>query len=84
MLAKILKWLTNSKTKSYQIKYVIDSVLHNKRNISEEEIGVTLLEVIDYFTIRGTEALQMRSSKVHQMKREKKSKGIQLIVKKKY
>ena len=54
VLAKILKWLTNSKTKSYQIKYVIDSVLHNKRNIREEEIGVTLLEVIDYFTIRGT------------------------------
>ena len=52
MLAKILKWLTNSKTKSYQIKFVIDSVLYNKPDISEEDIGVTLQEVINYFTIR--------------------------------
>ena len=52
VLAKILKWLTKSKTKSYQIKFVIDSVLHNKPDISEKDVGVTLQEVINYFTIR--------------------------------
>ena len=53
MLAKILKWLTGSRAKSYQIKYAVRELLETKSCIAEEELGVILQEVIHHQSIRG-------------------------------
>ena len=52
VLAKILKWVTDSNAKSYQIKFAVNSVLANKSNISKEEVGTALQDVIHHPTIR--------------------------------
>lgn len=54
MLAKILKWLTGSKAKSYEIKFVLfDTHLGSLKDISESEFGAALQEVIHCRQIRG-------------------------------
>ena len=53
MLAKILKWLSASTAKSYQIKYAVNAVLQNKAELSEDGFGAALQEVIHHKTIRG-------------------------------
>ena len=50
---KILKWLSGSSVRTYQIKYAVNSVLRNRQLISEEDLGAVLLEVIQHKNIRG-------------------------------
>ena len=52
VLAKILKWVTDSNVKSYQIKFAVNTVLVNKSNISKEGVGGSLQDVIQHATIR--------------------------------
>ena len=52
-MAKILKWLTASKAKSYQLKYAVNMVLHNREDIPKEEFGLALQEVLHHYSIRG-------------------------------
>ena len=51
-LLKILKYCTNSSAKSYDCKYAVHQVFRNKEPM-ENELGRSLKEVMDHFTIRG-------------------------------
>ena len=54
MLGKILKWITGSKAKSYEIKFALtDTHLGSLNHISESEVGAALQEVIHSRLIRG-------------------------------
>ena len=58
ILVKILKWLTGSSAESFHCKSAWNEVLidgHTRRvtDISEEEMGIALIEVINHRTIRG-------------------------------
>ena len=54
MLGKILKWITGSKAKSYEIKFALtDTRLGSLNHISESEVGAALQEVIHSRLIRG-------------------------------
>ena len=53
-MAKILKWLTGSKAKSYDIKFALEDINPgSSKNISESELGAALQEVIHCRFIRG-------------------------------
>ena len=53
VLAKILKWITGSSVKSYSLKFALDFMLGSNTNISENELGLALQEVINYKTFQG-------------------------------
>ena len=52
VLLKVLKFCTGSLAKSYQCKYAISCVLNN-RDVTGEELGSVIREVIQYYTLRG-------------------------------
>ena len=53
VLLKVLKYCTGSSAKSYQCKFAVHSVFHNKSIESTEELGAAIKEIIQYKTIRG-------------------------------
>ena len=53
VLLKILKYCTDSSSRSYQLKFAVDRAFANKRIESMEEMGTAIKEVIQYRTIRG-------------------------------
>ena len=52
VLLKILKYATDSKAKSYECKYAVDTVFYNNEPDSEK-LGVALREVLQSPTLRG-------------------------------
>ena len=53
VLLKVLKYCTGSSAKSYQCKFAVHQVFHNKSIESMEELGAAIKEIIHYNTIRG-------------------------------
>ena len=53
VLLKILKYCTDSRARSFQMKFAINEALMNKNLESIEEIGAAIKMIIHYFTIRG-------------------------------
>ena len=53
VLLKILKYCTDSPTRSYQLKYAINDVFLNKSINSTDDLGPALKNIIHYKTIRG-------------------------------
>ena len=53
VLLKILKYCTGSSAKSYQCKFAVSGVFHNKSIESMEELGAAIKEIIQFKTIRG-------------------------------
>lgn len=53
VLSKMLKWLTGSSAKSYQVKYALWVEINNRLDINEEEMGAVLGQVINNKAIRG-------------------------------
>ena len=54
MLGKILKWLTGSKAKSYEIKFALcETDPSSQKEISESGLGAALQEVLHSRQLRG-------------------------------
>ena len=53
VLLKILKYCTDSPSRSYQLKYAVDRAFVNKRIDSTEDLGKGIKEIIHHKTIRG-------------------------------
>ena len=53
VLAKIIKYATGSKAKSYQLKWAVDDIFLNKEP-SEDNLGGALREVMEHPVVRGT------------------------------
>ena len=51
--SEILKYCTGSSARSYQCKFAVDQVFHNKSIESLEEVGAAIKEIIHFKTIRG-------------------------------
>ena len=53
VLIKILKFCTKSAAKSYQCKFTISGVLHNRDVSDVKEFGDVIQNVIHHHTLRG-------------------------------
>ena len=53
VLIKILKFCTKSAAKSYQCKFAISNVLHNRDVSDVKEFGDVIQKVIHHHTLRG-------------------------------
>ena len=53
VLLKLLKYCTGSSAKSYQCKFAVSRILHNKSIESMEEVAAAIKEIIHYRTLRG-------------------------------
>ena len=53
VITKILKFVTDSKAKSYECKFAVADEMGNRRNVSDEEFGSAIRAVIHHHTIRG-------------------------------
>ena len=53
VLLKILKYCTGSSAKSYQCKFAVSRIFHNKSIDSMEEVAAAIKEIIHYRTLRG-------------------------------
>ena len=51
-LAKMVKYFTGSGAKSYECKFAVHNVLHNKEP-TKDKLGEALLKVLNHETIRG-------------------------------
>ena len=51
VLLKVLKYCTGSSAKSYQCKFAVHSVFHNKRIESREELGAAIKEIVQYLSL---------------------------------
>ena len=52
VILKILKYMTGSSAKSYEIKFAM-SVVIGDNDISEERVGVAINEVLNHVMLRG-------------------------------
>ena len=54
VLMKVLKYITGSSAKSFELKWIIDTIFWNNKAPAMDKIGQALQEVMRHRTVRGT------------------------------